>query len=209
MPQVFTDVNFTVCTLWVLSQHRIHHFLPTLIGVVGEDVSWLSAQLQQELGHAFNVIRITPQSELLTVQPGVRVSHHINQTTTLFFQAGSDWLTGDFADFHQEFIGPLQTHWDLGFRHFVLPGVGNKLGRFYQLVWLQHDGVECVWRIFHFILSGTTGIHTERTVCWGIEDFFWVRQQGEIDIHLFHHALDDAEVAQVSFETRNQVQLTV
>ena len=205
-------MNFTICTLWVLGQHRIHGFLPTLVGVVGQDVSRLATQLQQELGHAHHVVRIAPQAELLAVQPGVRVGHHVNQTATLFLQLGRDWLASDLADQHQEFVSPIQTHWDVEVLLswcLMLPGVLNQLQALGRLPWLQEDGVQCVRRIFHLVLGRAASVHAELAVSRGIQHFFRIGQQRDVYVHVLHHALDHTEVTQIGFKARHDVQFAV
>jgi hypothetical protein len=126
--------------------------------MVAQDISGFSAHFQQEMGHTHVKIRITVQGKLFAVHPGVRVSHHVNQTATFQFQRSRDRFTGKFRDFHQEFISPFQPHRNIDGRSRLMPNGLDKLFGFFQLPGLQQQGINRIGRVFQFSLGRAAGI---------------------------------------------------
>ena len=87
VPQVLADVHLGALAVGRLGAELIQRLLVALVGVVHQHMGGLGAQLQQELGHAHGEVGVTVESELLAVQPGVAVGHHVHQTAALLGQA--------------------------------------------------------------------------------------------------------------------------
>ena len=131
MPQVFTNVNFAVFTVWRRGQQCFDFFFPTFVGVVTQDMNRFSTHFQQEFGHAEYEVCIAVQAEFFTVQPCVGVGHHVNQATAFQQQFVGNRFACYFRNLHQEFVSPVQTHWDVDFRRGVFPSVLYKLLGFF------------------------------------------------------------------------------
>ena len=177
--------------------------------MVAEDVGRLRAQFQQELDHPHHKVGIPPQRELLAVQPSVRIGNHVHQTTAFDFQRGRNRLASDFGYLHQEGIGPFQAHRDVQLGNVVLPSTLDELLGLLQLPRLQQDSVVGIGRVLDFVLGGAARIHAELTVSGGVQHFGRIAQQGMRHTHLVEHAMDHAEVAQIRFKTRHQIELAI
>ena len=209
VPQVGAGVGLAVDAVGRLGQHLLHRLVPLLAAVVAQHMDRLGAQFQQELAHAHDEVRIAVQRELLAVQPGVAVGHHVHQAAAFFRQAGGNRLAGHFGHLHQPLVGPLQAHRNVQLGHFVGPGGFDQFLGLFQLHRLQQEGGDGVRRILHFGLAGAAGIHAEFAVGRGVEHFGRVGQQVMFDTHFVQHAVNDAEVAQVGLEAGHQVDLAV
>ncbi len=209
VPEILAGVGFAVRAEGRGLQHLFHGLVPLLAAVVAEDVDRLGAEFEQELGHTDGEVRVAVEGELLAVQPGVAVGHHVDQAAALLGERLGNRLAGDFADLHQELVGPLQSHRHVDLGHFMLPGVLDQFLGLFQLHRLEQEGGMRVRRVLHLIHRRAAGVHAELAVGWRVEHFRRVRQEAVVDVHFLHHPLNDAEVAQVGLEARHEVDLAV
>ena len=91
----------------------------------------------------------------------------------------------------------------------MFPGVLQVLAGFYQLPRLQQKRIDRVRCILDLILVGASGIHAVLAVGGCIQHFARIGQEAVVDFHFVEHATNHAEVAQVGFEARHDVDFAV
>src|SRR5271169_681766 len=82
----------------------------------------LAAGLHQKPAHAVDEVRVTIDRVLLAVQPGLRVSHGIDETAALKRNRIRDLDAGELRDLEQQLVGSGNAQWVMESRRFLALG---------------------------------------------------------------------------------------